>query len=87
MESIEDVPALKQRIITIEQEISKLTLLINNVSKNSDDSDDDMYSEDSPWVGYLSKLSGKLDKFSRDRLNCEQILRKKGISIPSRDDD
>lgn len=99
MTSFEEISALKQRIAVIEQEISKLEGMVHDVDKNNtrcvsdaptgghDSDDDDMYSEDSPYAGYLSKLFKKLDEFSRDRLNCERLLRKHGVHVPSRDED
>ncbi len=99
MTSFDEISALKQRLAVIEQEISKLEGMVHDVDKNNtgrvtdtsagghDSDDDDMYSEDSPWAGYLSKLFSKLDEFSRDRLNCERLLRKQGVHVPLRDED
>lgn len=90
MTSIEDVSTLKLRLATIEQEISKLEGMVHDVGKNhldySDSDDDDVYSEDSPWASYLSKLFNKLNEFSRDRAHCERMLQKYGVSTPLRDE-
>lgn len=90
MTSNEDVSILKQRLAVIDLEISKLEGMVDDVGKNNLDSndsdDDDMYSEDSPWAGHLSKLYNKLNEFTRDRVSCERMLRKQGVSVHSRED-
>ena len=90
MTSIEDISTLKLHLAAIEQEISKLEGMVHDVGKNNSDcndsDDDDVYSEDSPWARYLSKLFTKLNEFSRDRAQCERMLRKHGVSVPSRDE-